>query len=183
MACMHRELPSWMAMKEEEKVKEKKSLNSRKTRVVRTTFYCMNEKELVEAALSYLSDDTCGDAASLDQQVKKDKVMNIVRKKLANTKKMGESTTETLEESSNSDGQERTCVSETDLDIAEMETVPYTSSPQHQQTEGQVSRVARDHRGLVDAGLEAEKILEHSQTPAAANEDDAFQLVRDIFFT
>lgn len=87
---------------------------------------------------------------------------------------------EALEESSlDSDAQDMTYVSETDLDITEVETVPYTSEPD-QQSEGQRSGPAQDPRSVLNTVLEAEKSEEPSQMPA--EEDDAFRLVREIFF-
>lgn len=95
-----------------------------------------------------------------------------------------------LEEESSDcgDAQDMTYVSETDLDITEVETVPYAKSPQRQGPEGQRSGPDRDHGGPMNVGKEAEKKEEHSQVPAeaapaAAEEDDALRLVREIFFT
>lgn len=89
------------------------------------------------------------------------------------------------EESSDCGGaRDSTYVSETDLDITEVETVPYTKSPQRQGPEGRRSGPDQDHGGPMNVGLEAEKKEEHSQMPAeAAEEDDALRLVREIFFT
>lgn len=91
--------------------------------------------------------------------------------------------TETLEEESLDcdDAQEATYVSETDLDITEVQTVPYTDIPQHQGSEGQRSEPVQDHGSLVSAGLQVERREAHSQMPE--DEDDALRLVREIFFT
>lgn len=66
-----------------------------------------------------------------------------------------------------------TYVSETDLDITEVETLLYTSSPQQQTPEGQRS-------GTVE-NVEAGKTNEPPQT--AAEDSDALRLVREIFFS
>lgn len=92
--------------------------------------------------------------------------------------------TETLQEESSDcgDATGTTYVSETDLDITEVETVPYTESPPcHRVPEGQRSGPVRDHGDLVNVGPEAqeEKKEEHLQTQA----DDPLRLVREIFFT
>lgn len=89
------------------------------------------------------------------------------------------------EESSDcSDAQETVYVSETDLDITELETVQYTESAERQGPEGQRSGPVQDHSVLRNVGLEAERKVEHSQVPADAGEkDDALQLVREIFFS
>ncbi len=88
--------------------------------------------------------------------------------------------------------QDATYVSETDLDITEVETVPYAKSPRRQGPEGRRSGPHQDHGGPANVGLEAEKKEEHSQVPEAAaaaaaaeeeEEDDALRLVREIFFT
>uniref|UniRef100_UPI0037E7FB8A uncharacterized protein n=1 Tax=Semicossyphus pulcher TaxID=241346 RepID=UPI0037E7FB8A len=172
MSERRRALPSWMA-KKEGKVTEKEPLKStRKRKTARAVFYCMNEKELVEAAVSYLTNAASEDVALLTDHKDEDKAEDStreIREKPATSKTL----TEALQEDSFdcSDAQEMTYVSETDVDITEVETVPYTRSSQHQVPEGQRS------------GPETKK--EHSQKPAnaAEEEDDALCLVRQIFFT
>ena len=108
------------------------------------------------------------------------------RENPATPEMIAEPVAEPLEESSSDigDDQEATYVSESDLDITEVETLPYTTSPQHQGPEGQRSGPVQDHGRLMKAELEAEKKHERSQLPAdAAEEDDALRLVREIFFT
>ncbi|TMS06064.1 hypothetical protein E3U43_005314 [Larimichthys crocea] len=62
MSERHRALPPWMA-KKEKKAKGKEPLKSRrKPKTARAAFYCMNEKELVEAAASFLTSSACEDA-------------------------------------------------------------------------------------------------------------------------
>lgn len=111
------------------------------------------------------------------------------------TVKMRESTTTskmiskpvTFEEESSDcgDAQDMTYVSGSDLDITEVETVPYTKSLQHQGPEGQRSGgPVQDHNCVVNVGLEVEEKEEHSQRPAEqAEEDDGLRLVREIFFS
>ena len=88
------------------------------------------------------------------------------------------------ESSDGSDAQEMTYVSESDLDITEVETVPYTKSLQHQGPEGQRSGgPVQDQSGVMNVRLEVEEKEERSQRPAEpAEEDDGFRLVREIFF-
>ncbi|XP_068579508.1 cell cycle regulator of non-homologous end joining [Cebidichthys violaceus] len=163
MSERHRALPSWMA-KKEEKVKEKEPLKSRRKRkTARAAFYCMNEKELVEAAVTYLTNGACEDVA-LPADLK-------VRENPASSKKIAKLVTVEEESSDCGDVLETTYVSETDMDITEVETVPYTNR----------SGPEQDRGGLVKVGLEAEEKEEHSQVPA--EEDDALRLVREIFFT
>ncbi|XP_070687264.1 cell cycle regulator of non-homologous end joining [Pempheris klunzingeri] len=185
-----RALPSWMQRKERT-ASEKEPLRScrRNRKTAKAAVYCMNEKELVEAAVSYLTNSASQHAALLpDQKVEDEAVDTTVkmREDPAASKTTAKRLTEALEEepSDCSDAQETTYVSETDLDITEVGTVPYTKSPQQQGPEAQGSGPARDRGSLGNVELEAEMKEEHSQTPAdAAKEDDAFQLVREIFFT
>lgn len=67
----------------------------------------------------------------------------------------------TQESSECSEAQEAAHVSETDLDVSEMETLPYTASPTHREPSGQMS----------------------GQVAADEEEEDALQLVREIFFS
>ncbi|XP_070828728.1 uncharacterized protein [Chaetodon trifascialis] len=181
MSERHRALPSWMA-KKEEKVKEKESLKSRRRRkTARAAFYCMNERELVEAAVSYLTNAACEDAAlPADLKVADRAVDPSVKMKEIPSKATVKPVTEVLEEASSDcgDAQETTYVSETDVDMTEVEKVPYTRSPQHQGPGGQRSEPVQDHGGVMNVGLEPEKKQER-----AAEDDDALRLVREIFFT
>ncbi|XP_071357378.1 uncharacterized protein [Trachinotus anak] len=192
MSGRHRVLPSWMA--KEEEVKEKEPLkSSRRRRVARAAFYCMNEKELLEAAASYLTSGACEDVAVLPHQKvafqKKGGDTTVkIREKPASSKTKAKPVMEALEEESSdcSDAQEMTYVSETDLDITEVETVPYTESQQHRGLEAQRSGPVQNHSGVINVELEAEKREERSQMPSDAGEeedDDALRLVREIFFT
>ncbi|MEQ2220747.1 hypothetical protein ILYODFUR_008599 [Ilyodon furcidens] len=180
MAERQRALPSWMA-KKEVKVKEKAPLkNQRKRRAARAAFYCMNEAELVEAAVSFLTKGSCEDATfPLHQQVER-------KAKPASTKEVHPATSEVtskpVEESSDCcDDLEMTYVSETDLDITEVETVPNIRNQQHPVPKGERSGSAEGCRYPMNNYLQAEKDREQLQT--AAEEDDALQLVREIFFT
>ncbi|CAK6968973.1 uncharacterized protein si:ch211-127m7.2 [Scomber scombrus] len=189
MSERHRALPSWMSKKQETE-KQKEPLKSRRKRnAARAVFYCMNEKELTEAAVSYLTNRACEDHVTLhtSQQVE-DKTGDTtvkMRVKTAASKTIAEPVMEALEEESLDcvDAQEMTYVSETDLDITEVQTVPYTEIPQHQGSEGQRSEPVQDHSGPVNAGLQAEKGETQAQTPEDAVEDDSLRLVREIFFT
>ncbi|XP_029290106.1 cell cycle regulator of non-homologous end joining [Cottoperca gobio] len=189
MSERHRALPPWMTKKQEKGIKKEPLKSRRKRKTARDVFYCMNEKELVEAAVSYLtkSNGACDDVAlPTDQKVEGKAVDTTVksRENPATSKtiaKLG-----TLEEDSSDcgDAPESTDrVSETDLDMTEVETVPYTKSPQHHGPEGQRSGPVQDHGGLVNVGLQTEEKQKHSQIPAEEEEEDAFRLVREIFFT
>ena len=107
-----------------------------------------------------------------------------IREKPASSKAKAKSVFESLEEGSSdcTDAQEATYISETDLDITDVETLPVTES---QGLRGQRSGPVQDPGGLVNAELDSDKRVERSQTPAdaAQQEDDGLQLVREIFFT
>ncbi|XP_068169393.1 uncharacterized protein si:ch211-127m7.2 [Antennarius striatus] len=171
-----RTLPSWM----ENKAKEKQPSKRRtKQKHVRAAFFCMNEKELVEAAVSYLSNVSCEDAVLLADQ----KVVDTRMKMEENSSTKKRSTNLLMEEESSdcSGIQEITCVSESDVDITEMGTVPYTTSPQHEGLEGQQCGAVQDDNRIMDVGLNAGKKDLPSQM--AVEPDDALQLVREIFFS
>ncbi|XP_007545702.1 modulator of retrovirus infection homolog [Poecilia latipinna] len=184
MAEKQRALPSWMA-KKEVKVKEKTPLKSlRKTRAPRATFYCMNEAELVEAAVSFLTQSSYEDASFPLRQKVEGKANPTSRKDVdpATSEIKSKPVTSPLEEESSDccDDLEMTYVSETDLDITEVETVPYCRNTQHPEPEGERSASAQGHCEP-NNNLQADK--ESEQLSTAAEEDDALQLVREIFFT
>lgn len=66
-----------------------------------------------------------------------------------------------------------------------METLPYTKSPTHQEPGGQMSGPGQGQGqgARRNVGLEAGRKKENSQEAAEEEEEDAFQLVREIFFT
>lgn len=87
------------------------------------------------------------------------------------------------EEEPDSDAQERTCVSDSDVDIAEQETVPYITCA----AKAQLSRrsdSAGDHRPTHSHGLEKEPELEDNGQRTKSDPDpEALKLVREIFFS
>lgn len=88
------------------------------------------------------------------------------------------------ESSERSEAQEAAYVSETDLDVSEMETLPYTKSPTHQEPRGQTSQPLQARAAGRNVGPEAERRKEKSpQMAADKEEEDALQLVREIFFS
>lgn len=116
----------------------------------------------------------------------KDEVKTVKRKKiLAAEKVTSKPATKILNEESSdiSDEHELTYVSETDLDITELETVPYDSSSRHPEPKGQRSGAVQDHSPvMVDAKTE-EKDEQLQLQANSAVDDDSFRLVREIFFT
>uniref|UniRef100_A0A087YJB1 Modulator of retrovirus infection homolog n=1 Tax=Poecilia formosa TaxID=48698 RepID=A0A087YJB1_POEFO len=155
--------------KKEVKVKEKTPLKSlRKTRAPRATFYCMNEAELVEAAVSFLTQSSYEDASFPLRQKVEGKANPTSRKDVdpATSEIKSKPVTSPLEEESSDccDDLEMTYVSETDLDI---------TNTQHPEPEGERSASAQGHCEP-NNNLQADKETE---------EDDALQLVREIFFT
>ncbi|CAB1319930.1 unnamed protein product [Coregonus sp. 'balchen'] len=205
MAGKQRELPSWMARKDEDRVKEKETLKrvtsakrTRRKRFERVAFYCMNEKELVEAAVSYLNDFGGGEdgVSHDDKQVKSSVVGCSVNAKnnCVKEKRRRLSELDVVEKSSDSDAQERTYVSETDLDVAEEETLLYAQNNNthnnntEQGPEGQSSGPGRGHGhddadGPGDLAQDVEGAEDHSRSQSPTADDDALRLVREIFFT
>ncbi|XP_061578025.1 uncharacterized protein si:ch211-127m7.2 isoform X1 [Cololabis saira] len=189
MSERHRALPSWMETnKKEGEVKETPHLRTqRKRKAARSAFYCMNEAELVEAAVSFLTNAGGEDAVLPTHRQDGNQINSTTKKKEkpAISQSKSKQLTEILEEESSDccgDDPDMTYVSETDLDITELETLPYTKSPQHTGPDGKRSGQAQNNRGLKNVDVEAEGgKLPTPADPAA--EDDALQLVRDIFFT
>ncbi|RVE71948.1 hypothetical protein OJAV_G00056820 [Oryzias javanicus] len=176
MSEKQRTLPLWMSNKEM-KVKKKTPLKSqRKEKTTRVLFYCMNEAELVEAAVQCLTSGSFEDSTSpTHQQISKkgknaqEKVNkpSISRTKL---KRMTQIPEEKVSDCR--DDLETTCVSETDSDTTEV--LPCTRSPEAQRSHHKNCTVRNTD---VDAEARKEKTTHEHQ------EDEALQLVRDIFFT
>ncbi|XP_028307049.1 cell cycle regulator of non-homologous end joining isoform X1 [Gouania willdenowi] len=159
MSDKHRLLPSWMTQKEKMKVKKKvnkeplKKKEKRKTS--RSVFYCMNEKELVEAALLFISESE--DVMAVNPHKEEETSTSHVLTKPA---------MKTFIDSSSS---------ETDLDISEVQTLPVHAGvpvndgvPVHAGVEAQRREPDQHHSGFMD----------HEE-----EEEDDLQLVRDIFFS
>lgn len=203
MSGRRRELPSWMVRKDEDRVKDKETLKritsgkrTRRKRVERVAFYCMNEKELVEAAVSYLNDFGAGEdgACHDDKQVKSSVVgcsMNA-KNNCVREKKRRLSELDVVAESSDSDAQERTYVSETDIDVAEEDTLLYAQNNNthnnniEQGPEGQSSGPGHGHYdadGPGDLAQDVEGAEDHSRSQSPTADDDSLRLVREIFFT
>lgn len=80
------------------------------------------------------------------------------------------------------ESEELTYVSESDLDITEVETLPYAGSPGPQQSGGQRSEAGLESSDRTDAGQRAEGGGARLQAPEDTDKDDALRLVREIFF-
>lgn len=110
------------------------------------------------------------------------------REKPASLKTHIKPVTDDLDEDSSGcrDALETTYVSETDMDVTEVETLPYTdTSPLHQRQKSPTPvAVTRGHSAGMDAELEAEQRGGGPQMEAdALKEDEVLNLVREIFFT
>ncbi|KAK7891473.1 hypothetical protein WMY93_023436 [Mugilogobius chulae] len=178
MSEKHRSLPSWMSKKGKKDENVKEPLKSkRKSKVARTVFYCMNEQELVKTAVSYLISssgeredllDKHKDGLKLTAQTQKQRGIPDSKSSALNPAEDA-----SVESSDSGEAQDRTYVSESDVDITEVETVPYPLC-----TEGNKEQVCKE---------EKQKVNNDRLSQAAAKddkkEDDAFQLVREIFFS
>lgn len=77
--------------------------------------------------------------------------------------------------------EDTTYVSETDLDITELETLPYASSDLQQKPVVQRSRPGQDSDDLLD--VEKKKEGKAQMAADAEEDEDGLQLVRKIFFS
>lgn len=83
--------------------------------------------------------------------------------------------------SDHSHGQDTMYVSETDVDIADLETVPYTSSPPQQKPVSHWSGPVQEYNELLIVELEEEGNAQ--TTPKRMEDENGLQLVREIFFS
>ncbi|KAL4624990.1 hypothetical protein GN956_G17753 [Arapaima gigas] len=167
MAEKRRRLPSWM-LGIETKPSAGADTATRKRKVKRETVYCMDETELVETALGVLAEAELRDQAVPTQPAQRWSVSTaedtVARRKLAKPSSSDE------EEKSQEDG--RRCVSEMDLEgVAEEETVPY------------VDAAGGDHgvqlEVLPQPAAKGQAVMRPGE---GASDDEAFQLLREIFF-
>ncbi|XP_061629614.1 uncharacterized protein si:ch211-127m7.2 isoform X2 [Phyllopteryx taeniolatus] len=173
MSERRRALPSWMSKMCDEGKEKQPLKTTRKKKVARAVFYCMNTNELLEAAAAYLGYQH--GTPLFGQQVTpfpplfditlvpaQSKMKDAARKSVSSVKRTGKQVA--LEKEA---VREETYVSETDLDVAEMETVPYTGSDQKEEDEArqQTAKTEKQHLTENQGG------------------DDAMRLVREIFFT
>ncbi|XP_061532886.1 uncharacterized protein si:ch211-127m7.2 isoform X2 [Phycodurus eques] len=159
MSERRRALPSWMSKMCDEGKEKQPLKTTRKKKLARAVFYCMNANELLEAAAAYLGYQH---GTPLFGQQAQSKMKDAARKSVSSVKRTGKQVA--LEKEA---VREETYVSETDLDVAEMETVPYTGSDQKEEDEGrqQTTKTEKQHLTENQSG------------------DDAMRLVREIFFT
>ncbi|KAM9854160.1 uncharacterized protein ACBR49_002782 [Aulostomus maculatus] len=184
MSDNRRDLPTWMS-KTKQDVNEKEPLkNRRKRKAARLVFYCMNERELVEAAASVLTDGACEDVTLLYKhkvgaKAGDEPVKRMTRRKTSCSGRITKPMTAAVEPEPS---EVLTYVSESDLDVTEAATLPYTESSPDQGCEGQRS-IEDDSRPLINAGLHAEKQDVPGDEAKDKDDDEALQLVREIFFT
>ncbi|KAJ0029227.1 hypothetical protein NQD34_004224 [Periophthalmus magnuspinnatus] len=176
MSEKHRALPSWMSKKDKDTDKVKEPLKSkRKPKVARSVFYCMNEQELVDASVSYL---TSLAREGLQSQHKTDPktTPQTEQERRDPGFRCYPAAEASVESSDSGDDQDRTYVSESDVDITEVETVPYP-----------VSTAGNEEREVQDCKEEGQRVnkdgVSQPATKVDEKEDDAFKLVREIFFT
>lgn len=170
-----RQLPSWMVttgerVKLQKTPKEQRTARGRtkrKTAVRRSVFYCMNERELVEAAIAYLADDVTGKMEHKPQQVsvasreetrgpRRDLDLQVVT----------------------SDNQEGAYVSETDLD--DEGTLPPGA---RREAGGQRSGEGQGQEGPEVAGRARGGPEDPSPPLSPPGDDEGLRLLREIFFT
>ncbi|XP_072291428.1 uncharacterized protein [Eucyclogobius newberryi] len=175
MSEKHRALPPWMSKdKKEEKVKGPLK-SKRKAKAARSVFYCMNEKELVDAAVLYLMDDAHGEHKTEPKttvQAEEERGSPGSKRRALNPASE-EASEEAAEEAlEGGDDQDRAYVSESDMDITEAETVSYPEC-----TDSNKEREVHNYKE------EEQNVKKNGVSKDDVKEDDAFQLVREIFFT
>lgn len=187
MAEKHRELPPWMTTSDErgkDKLRltnltlGKKKCTSTRKRVGRTVYYCLNERELVDAAVVYLTSDD--GEPFYHHQIGEDSALKTTCVKAMDTvaeKRRRAPVLDTVKQSFDSGDQENIYVSETDIDQDDVATVQYTdmANTDRQCPEGHSKPVTSQQ----DSQIKEEPL----QIPSSAASDDALRLVREIFFT
>ncbi|XP_036374135.1 uncharacterized protein si:ch211-127m7.2 [Megalops cyprinoides] len=198
-----RDLPSWMLKKDvkqsEQETSFKPHRKTKKTRLERVPLYCMNEAELVETALGLLRE--AGSGGDRETETRENKTESkkaggsSVRAVGAVVKQKRKRVTvsDVEEESSDCEAQDRTYVSETDLEeLAEAATLPYGVTKARERgghaespppvtvgtgaTGASHASGQRNNRGgAPDPG--------HGDASHGSSDEDALRLVREIFFT
>ncbi|XP_053741789.1 cell cycle regulator of non-homologous end joining-like [Synchiropus splendidus] len=178
MAEKSRTLPSWMS-KRDGKRKTTDTLKSFHTpKTLRSVFYCMNEKELTEAAASCLAADPEVELITTHKAVEEPEGPEL--KKSRTDSPASNTTKKTVVEEFSSE--EDTHVSESDLDVSELQTVPYSESSERRgAAEGRTS--VQEHDSLKGDGQQSETADLDKKTKEEAEEDDELRLVREIFFS
>ncbi|XP_072519986.1 uncharacterized protein [Salminus brasiliensis] len=159
-----RNLPSWMsACASESSEVQRSEANTKKRgrqkRPERVMLYWMNERELAETALSAL---------------KRNHAKTEVACPVATTEVSVIPETDT-EEEPDLDVQERTCGSDSDVDVAEQQTVPYITCIEKERSSRSDS--AGDQRPTHSQARGLEESSHRTKT-----DPEALQLVREIFF-
>ncbi|XP_051548177.1 uncharacterized protein si:ch211-127m7.2 [Myxocyprinus asiaticus] len=169
MSEKHRNLPLWMVKSDVQSSKDNDAIRKKTPGTTNKTVkkqclksvitYWMNERELVESALSFLKkDEACGRTA-----VKLPEVGIIIP--------------ETDAETSDSDVHDS--VLYTDCDIAEQETVPFGNCME-ESTSAKLGSHLKLHLDGLGTSEKKPQLEDISQKPDA---DEALELVREIFFT
>ncbi|KAG7455888.1 hypothetical protein MATL_G00245870 [Megalops atlanticus] len=194
-----RDLPSWMLKKDvkqsEQETSFKPHRKMKKTRLERVPLYCMNEAELVETALSLLREAGSETETHENNTESKRAGGSSVKAVGAVLKEKRKRVTvsDVEEESSDCEAQDRTYVSETDLEeLAEAATVPYCVTEARERGDhaerplpvtvgtgatgaAHASGQRNNRGGAPDPG--------HRDASQGSSDEDALRLVREIFFT
>ncbi|KAM9807441.1 uncharacterized protein ACB057_005237 [Neosynchiropus ocellatus] len=178
MAEKSRTLPSWMSVKDgkRKKTDELKSFHTPKT--PRSVFYCMNEKELTEAAALCLAADPEVELTTQHKAVEEPEGPEV--KKSGTDSPASDTTKKTVLEGFSSE--EDTYVSESDLDVSQLQTVPYTESSGRRGAAEGLTPV-QEHVSHEGDGQQSETADLDEETKEEAEEDDELRLVREIFFS
>ncbi|XP_061896612.1 uncharacterized protein si:ch211-127m7.2 [Entelurus aequoreus] len=174
MSDKRRALPPWMS-KEDVGLKEKQPRKTTKKEAARAILYCMNEKEMVEAAVACLGHQNVVLRSGQQIESKMEDAAGKKYRKMTSSLKRVKPATEAIEEAC----ENVSYVSETDLDISEMDTLPYATDNQEQKADCEDLVSPAAVACLRKNGLQTEK--EHLTNNH--DKDDAMRLVREIFFS
>ncbi|XP_023666684.1 uncharacterized protein [Paramormyrops kingsleyae] len=171
-----RDLPSWMLGGKDGQPQQENPIETshvprkiKRKKLERKAVYGMNEAELVDTALSFLEEENLqgfraqeptgqGSGRTAGSRMKRDKQdrADALPKEVAGDAK--------------SEEDERTYVSESDPEVvAEEETVPYGEAANWGQAAGQ--------------GVQLQATHDTAEADSASRDEEALQLVREIFFT
>ncbi|XP_049340014.1 uncharacterized protein si:ch211-127m7.2 [Astyanax mexicanus] len=162
-----RSLPSWMCARDSGSSagRERTGVN-REKRPERTMLYWMNERELVETALSVLMTNTVKTGVACPAAA-------------AEVSVIPETDTE---EDSDLDAKERSCGSDSDVDVAEQQTVPYITSTEKGRLSGRSDSAGDHHSTSHSRDMEKDPELD-DDSQRTKSDPEAMQLVREIFFS
>ncbi|XP_048864694.1 cell cycle regulator of non-homologous end joining [Brienomyrus brachyistius] len=172
-----RDLPSWMLGGKNEQPQQENPIKTshvprknKRKKLERTAVYGMNEAELVDTALSFLKEENLQGFRAQEPTGQKRSRRTAGSRMERNKQDRAGALSEEEAGDSKSEEDERTHVSESDPEVvAEEETVPYGAIANWGQAAGE--------------GVQLRSTRDTVKADSASGDEEALQLVRDIFFT